>query len=103
MAGRELHLERLLNRRVVDSAGHTVGRLEEAIARNAGRHCEVVEYHVGAYALLDRLGAWYIGRSILRCVGLGKGYRVRWDQLELSEDGDLRLTCAVTELQTLAW
>jgi len=97
----ELHFELLLNRRVYDRDGNAVGHLEEIRATRDG---VVIEYHVGAFALFERLGAWSLGRAILRALRLsrkGGGYRVPWDQLDLTQPSRLRLRCAVEALRRL--
>ena len=57
MATRELKLELLLGRQVVDVAGDRVGRIEEFRAEQQGDNWVIVEYLVGAAALAERLSA----------------------------------------------
>lgn len=97
-----VHIELLLNRRVYDSTGRrSIGRLEDMLAETrAGKTC-VMEYHVGAYAMLERLAAWHIGRAVLGALGQRGGYRVRWDQLDLTDCAKPRLTCSISDLQRL--
>jgi hypothetical protein len=74
------------------------------VAEPRGTDLVVTEYHVGTYAALERLSAWPIGRAILGLVGgTGDkgGYRVPWDNLDLSDPHHLRLTCDVSELRPL--
>ena len=69
-----------------------------------GGECYVAEYLVGAYAMLERLAAWPIGRSVLKLFGAarkGGGYRVPWDKLDLSDPRRPRLTCKVEELSKM--
>ena len=104
MAGREIHVELLLNRRVYAQNGRVVGRLEEVRAELRAGECFVTEYHVGAYALVERLAAWRIGRAVLKLFGAtrrGGGYRVPWDKLDLSDPARPRLRCEVGELAPL--
>jgi hypothetical protein len=98
---REIGLERLLDHRVHGLDGRTVGHLEEVIVERDGEEWHVDEYRVGAFALLTRLGGWPLGRALLRTVGLGKGrgYRVPWQMLDVSDASRLRLRCGVSALR----
>ena len=101
MAGREVHVELLLNRRVYALNGRVIGRLEEVRAELHEGECFVTEYLVGAYAMMERLAAWRIGRALLRLFGAtrhGGGYRVPWDKLDLSDPERPRLRCEAGEL-----
>ena len=100
---RELHVELLLNRRVLALNGRPVGRIEEIRAETRGGECVVTEYLIGAYALFERLAAWSVGRAILRTLR-GKrnhGYRVPWNALDLSDAERPRLRCPISELQLI--
>jgi len=103
MAAREVHVELILGRRVYATNGRALGRLEEIVAVFDDGDCRVEEFHVGAYALLERLAAWHLGRAILRVVrAAGPSYRVRWDQLDLSDPDRPRLNCGVGEVARLS-
>ena len=104
MAKDELNVELLLNRRVLARNGRAIGRLEEVEAELREGVAYVTEFHVGAYALFERLAAWSsIGRELLKLFGArrGGGYRVPWDKLDLSDPVRPRLLCDVSELQPL--
>lgn len=98
---REIGLEELLNHRVHGLDGRAVGHLEEVVVERDGNGWHVAEYRVGAFALLARLGGWPLGRAVLRVIGLGKGrgYRVPWQMLDVSDTSRLRLCCDVSELR----
>jgi hypothetical protein len=101
VAAREVHVELLLNRRVHALNGRAIGRIEEVRAEGRGNACVVTEYLVGVYGFLERLAAWPIGRSVLRTLRLkraGSGYRVLWNQMDLSDPQRPRLRCPVSEL-----
>ncbi len=95
MSTREVHLELLLGRRVRDSEGKPVGRLEEVRADRVDQECLVREFHVGPHALLERLS-----------VGLARTFGgprhaatvIPWDKLDLSDPEHPRLTCRASEL-----
>lgn len=104
MKRQELHLELLIGKRVFALNGQSVGRLEEVRAElNARGFCFVTEFLIGSYAFLERLAAWRMGRAIMRTLHLRRksGYRVRWEQLDLSDPRRPRLACEVEELAPL--
>ncbi len=94
-----IHVELLLGERVFAMNGLPIGRLEEIRTHVNKGHLFVSEFLVGKYALLERLAAWRIGRGLLRVVGKRKdGYRIRWDQIDLSDPQHPRVLCDVDEL-----
>ena len=103
MSKRQLHVELLLGEKVLAMNGVPIGRLEEIRTEVNRGHFYVTEFLVGSYAMLERLAAWRIGRAVLRVVGAQRkeGYRIRWDQLDLSDPQQLRLMCEVDELMLL--
>lgn len=100
---RLLHAELLLGKKVFALNGQSIGRLEEILTKTNRGHFFVSEFLVGSYAVLERLAAWSIGRAVLRVVGAKRdeGYRIRWDQLDLSDPQRPRLLCGVDELMPL--
>lgn len=104
MKRQEIHLELLIGKRVFAPNGRSIGRLEEVRAElNSRGSCFVTEFLVGSYAFLERLSAWRIGREIMRTLHVprNEGYRVRWEQLDLSDPRRPRLTCEVDDLLPL--
>lgn len=103
MTKHQIHVELLLGERVFALNGLPIGRLEEIRTEINRGHCFVSEFLVGHYAMLERLAAWRIGRAILRVVGAGRkdGYRIRWDQIDVSDPQHPRLLCEVEELMPL--
>jgi sporulation protein YlmC with PRC-barrel domain len=98
----EVNLELLLGRRVIGVSGKPIGRLEEIVAEVQKGECLIEEFHVGAYAVFERLSAWSIGRAVLQLFHLGKGgYRIPWGKLDLTDPEMPRLRCAVSELSRL--
>lgn len=99
-----VRVERLLGRRVRDSAGEKVGRVEELLAAEHDGECRILEYHVGSYGTLEALGATErLGIALVRLVtGRGReGYVVPWDRMDLSDPDHPRLTCRRDELPRL--
>ena len=103
MTKRQLHVELLLGEKVFAMNGVSIGRLEEIRTEGNRGHFYVAEFLVGSYAVLERLAAWRLGRAVLRVVGAQRnmGYRIRWDQLDLSDARRLKLMCEVDELMPL--
>jgi sporulation protein YlmC with PRC-barrel domain len=100
----EIQLELLLGRRVFGINGRAVGHLEEVRATLRAGACFVEEYHVGSYAVFERLAALSIGRAILKLFGATKkheGYIVPWDRLDLTDPEHPRLLCSVNDLREL--
>lgn len=103
MKRHEVRLELLVGKQVFGLNGHAVGRLEEVrAALNNRGDCFVSEFLIGTYGMLERLSVWHIGRAILRTLHMRKqGYRVHWEQLDLSDPQRPQLKCEVGELPTL--
>jgi hypothetical protein len=103
MTSQQIHAELLLGEKVFALNGQPIGRLEEIRTEINRGHCFVSEFLVGSYAVLERLAAWHIGRALLRVLGAKRreGYRIRWDQLDLSDPRHLKLLCDVEELMPL--
>jgi len=82
----EAHVEHLLGRRVVDVDGNTVGRLEEMHAEMIDGELVVTEFHIGAGALLERIGEFVTQLPFLRYIPYSRHmYRVPWEQFDLSD------------------
>ena len=104
MAKQEIHVERLIGKRVYALNGRSIGRLQEMRAEMERNQCYVQEFLVGSYAMFERLSALSLGRTLLALFGLGKGrngYRVPWSELDLSDPEHPRLRCKVSELLPL--
>ena len=102
---REVHLELLLGKGVLDSKDKLIGRIEEVRAEQQGNEWIIKEYLIGNAALLERLSAWTIGLTILHLLGARKihgGYSVPWDKLDLTDPEKPRLRCTVEELKKLS-
>jgi sporulation protein YlmC with PRC-barrel domain len=104
MAEQEVQIQSLLNRRVIALNGRRIGRLEEIRIEQRGEEYVVSEYLVGTFAFFERLAAWSIGRAVLQVLRLTRkdgGYRVRWDQLDISDPTRPKLLCTVDNLARL--
>lgn len=101
---REIHLELLLGKRVLDSTGKPIGRIQEVRAEQQGDEWVIQEYLIGTAALIERLSAWTIALGLLPLLRAGKsrsGYKVPWDKLDLNDAEELRLRCSLDELKKL--
>jgi sporulation protein YlmC with PRC-barrel domain len=104
MSARDINIELLLGKRIFSLNGHPIGRLADVKAELRQGRCFVSEFHVGQYAVFERLAALHIGRAILQLFRARKkpgGYRIRWDQLDFSSPEKPRLLCEVRELEPL--
>jgi sporulation protein YlmC with PRC-barrel domain len=105
MGQQEVQIQSLLNRRVIALNGRRIGRLEEIRIERRGEDYVVSEYLVGTFAMFERLAALSIGRAVLKVLRLtckGRGYRVRWDQLDIRDPSHPKLLCTVDNLASLA-
>jgi sporulation protein YlmC with PRC-barrel domain len=99
MSKQYIHVELLLGEKVFAMNGLPIGRLEEIRTEVNKGHYFVSEFLIGKYAVLERLAAWRIGRALLRVFGKRKqGYRIRWDQIDLTDPAHPRVLCDVDEL-----
>ena len=99
MSRQYIHVELLLGAKVFALNGLPIGRLEEIRTQLNKGHYFVSEFLVGKYAMLERLAAWRIGRALLRVLGRRtEGYRIRWDQIDLTDPEHPRVLCDVDEL-----
>jgi sporulation protein YlmC with PRC-barrel domain len=97
----EIFLQDLIGKRVYARDGAVIGRIEEVIAEPSGKDLLVKEYHLGTFALVERLSSGEIGRAILRFFGAtrGDGLSVPWDEMDLSSRDRLRIKCSVDDLR----
>jgi sporulation protein YlmC with PRC-barrel domain len=101
MKKNEVHLEQLIGTRVIDADGARIGPIEEVIAEEQNDEWVIKEYVVGRVALIDRLSARVLSQQVLRFFGAKThdGYRVPWEQMDLSDPLRPRLRCAKQELK----
>ncbi len=94
----EARVELLLGSKVHAPDGRAVGRIEEMRAERENDYYVITEFHVGPVAVIERLAVRHFGVTL---PGRVRGYRVRWNQVDLSDPEHPRLTCAVEELERL--
>ena len=92
---RELHVELLTGRKVVERNGKKVGRIEEIVAEYRGTELIVQEVHVGRRGFVERF-------SLREIFGLRmrdkKPEKLRWEDLDFSDPAHPRLKVSVEEL-----
>jgi hypothetical protein len=94
---RERQIGLLLGRRVLDREGRAIGRIEEFHAEQEGEHYVVAAVDLGPVALLERLAARHLG---IIWPGRTRGYRVKWNQIDLEDEQHPRLLCDCSDLVT---
>jgi hypothetical protein len=97
-----VHADLLLGRKVLSKRGEPLGRIEEFVAERDGEELLVTAVLLGPPALLDRLSLPSLARSIwsaLRFMKRPSAYRVRWDQLDLSDPAHPRLVCEERDIR----
>jgi sporulation protein YlmC with PRC-barrel domain len=95
---REIRLERLMGRLLVDGFGQPVGSIEDVVAHPDGDEYLVTHVVVGPQARLARLLAFGHQIPVLRAIGLGRRTRVLripWTSLDLSDAEHPRLRRSV--------
>jgi hypothetical protein len=100
----EVQYDLLLDRKVVDSEGVAMGRLEEARAEIIDGECRVVEFHIGGLSVLERLGSVALFGGLIRALGGRRFYRIHVvpaDQLDLSDPRHPRATRPVSSFRLL--
>ena len=103
---RELLLSHLIGRQVRDADGLKVGRIEELLARielhEHGNDYVVVEFHVGAYGLMEALTGGVFAQKLVQRIGSVVGYRrfrIPWEWMDLSDPLHPRLNHTRAELE----
>ena len=99
-APREVRLDLLLGRTVVDAAGARVGKLEEVRAARRGDECVALQFLVGSRALLERLALEALRGSVLgRLLPRRSRYEIPWELMDLSDPEHPRLTVRKDEVE----
>lgn len=104
MKARSIHLDHLLGRRVRGPDGGYIGRIEEICAEYEGRDLVVSEYHIGIVGFFERLSGLVVARRILERLHVlprSAGYRVPWNDLDVSDVQHPVLTRPLDQLEEL--
>jgi hypothetical protein len=93
--GQTVKVEDLVGALVRGRDGRRVGHIEELrVARREGEY-QITEYLLGSGAILER---WSVTRNLFG--PRGRTLIARWDQLDISDPRQPRLTCATEEIET---
>ena len=102
-AAREVHVEQLLGRRVRDVHGDVAGRLEELCVEIVDGEPVVTEFHIGPAALLERIGTFVRLLPFFSLLPSRRTlYRVRWQDIDLTDQRHPTLRCPRSELRESA-
>jgi sporulation protein YlmC with PRC-barrel domain len=99
-----VRLHRIVGREVHDIDGKRAGHLEEARGRVVHGQCVVEEFLLGRGGLLERLSVADLSLVPLRLLGArhaGDGFRVPWQQMDLSDPARPRLRCRCDDLKAM--
>ena len=105
MSGREIRLHHLVGRKVRDVDGRTVGRIQELRAEielhEHGNEYVVREFHIGAFGAMEAVTGSRIARQLARVLRLGREeqYTIPWDQMDLSDPENPRVTLSKAQLR----
>ena len=98
----EAHVEHLLGRHVVDVDGKSVGRVEELRAEIVDGETVVTELHVGTVAFFERIAAFVTQLPFFEYIPFARsGYKVPWQQFDLSNPRALRVKVRRDELRQI--
>jgi sporulation protein YlmC with PRC-barrel domain len=98
----EINAELLLGRKVHDTNGEKVGRIEEFDVERGDKSCLVEAYVIGAAGVIDRLSAWSLIRPIARLLRKRhafSAYRVSWEEMDLTDPEHPKLRIAKGDLR----
>jgi hypothetical protein len=100
---KQIHLGRLLGRKVFDPSGKFAGRIEEVHAHKDARgDCVIEEYMLGREALMERLSVAGASEFLVHLLGGRRGktsHKVPWDKMDLTDADHPRIICAVADLK----
>ena len=88
MAGKRIHLEKLLGRMVKDIDGEKVGRIEEFRAEDRDGETIITHYLVGREGLWERLSIAALAHTFILPLGARHGeatHKIPWEKLDLSD------------------
>jgi sporulation protein YlmC with PRC-barrel domain len=82
----EAHVERLLGFRVRDADGRVLGRLEDFRVEIVDGEAVVTEFHIGSAAFVERITGFVSQLPLIEHLPFElKEYRVRWQDVDLSD------------------
>jgi sporulation protein YlmC with PRC-barrel domain len=82
----EVHVERLLGRRVRDAEGKKIGRLEEFRVEVIDGEACITEFHIGGGAVVERIAAFAAQLPFITLLPFARyEYRLSWRDVDLSD------------------
>jgi sporulation protein YlmC with PRC-barrel domain len=98
---KEISVEKLIGRKVVDSEGRQIGRIHEIRAERGEDSCAVEAYYVGGRAMILRIAQWAVPANVGSALEskLLNPFRIGWDQMDLSDPGNPRTTVTREKLR----
>ena len=96
----ELHVERLIGKKVRDAGGEVVGRIGEFIVEHLDGDYVLTEVHVGPAAMLERVGGFVTQLPFFAVIRLAQWqYHIAWDQFDWTHPDEPRLKVRKKELE----
>ncbi|HEY4218278.1 MAG TPA: hypothetical protein VGM67_14145 [Gemmatimonadaceae bacterium] len=95
----EVHVEQLLGYRVRDPDGTVLGRLEDFQVEIVDGEAVVTEFHIGGAAIIERIAGFMAELPVIKYLPFGvTEYRVRWQDVDLSDGRRPRVRVRKSEL-----
>ena len=96
----ELHVERVIGKKVRDANGAVVGHLGEFVVENVDGDYVVTEIHIGPSAMLERVGAFVTQLPYFALIPFSRWqYRVGWRQMDWSDPVNPRVRVPKADLE----
>lgn len=96
----ELHVERVIGKKVRDANGAVVGHLGEFVVENVDGDYVVTEIHIGPSAMLERVGAFVTQLPYFALIPFSRWqYRVGWRQMDWSDPDNPRVRVPKADLE----
>ena len=98
-------IDLLVGRRVYDSEGRKLGRVDEVRLLREGDYCTVEGLLTGANSMTERLGVDHIFSKLLNPLGFHpwnvEAHIIYWEQIDSIEEKSIKLKARRGEVQTL--
>lgn len=96
----ELHVERVIGKKVRDANGAVVGHLGEFVVENVDGDYVVTEIHIGPSTMLERVGTFVTQLPYFALIPFSRWqYRVGWRQMDWSDPDNPRVRVPKADLE----
>ncbi|HTJ23345.1 MAG TPA: PRC-barrel domain-containing protein [Gemmatimonadaceae bacterium] len=96
----EVHVERVIGKKVRDADGDVVGRLGELVVEDLGGEVVLTEIHIGPSAMLERVGVFVTQLPYFTLIPFPRWrYRVGWQDVDWSDPDHPRLRVRKADLE----